>query len=312
MTQTVTAPSLTRGEKLRTALRDRWLYVMLIPGIIYYIIFVYIPMWGALFAFVDYSPAYGLFGSPWVGFKHFNRFFNSRQFSQLFSNTMVISILNLVFYFPAPILLALLLNEMRKEKYKRVLQSVMYLPHFMSAVIVVSMFQLIFSSEGGAINSILNALGFDSISFLTSKAWFRPILMIETIWKEVGWGTIIFMAALAGIDPSLYEAAVVDGANHTQRLWHITLPGIMPTISTLLILRMGSFLNTGFETIMLMQNSLNRSVSEVFDTYVYRVGITDAQYSYSTAIGLFKSVIGLVLVYGSNKLAQKVGQEGIF
>jgi len=312
MTQTVTAPSLTRGEKLRTALRDRWLYVMLIPGIIYYIIFVYIPMWGALFAFVDYSPAYGLFGSPWVGFKHFNRFFNSRQFNQLFSNTMVISILNLVFYFPAPILLALLLNEMRKEKYKRVLQSVMYLPHFMSAVIVVSMFQLIFSSEGGAINSILNALGFDSISFLTSKAWFRPILMIETIWKEVGWGTIIFMAALAGIDPSLYEAAVVDGANHTQRLWHITLPGIMPTISTLLILRMGSFLNTGFETIMLMQNSLNRSVSEVFDTYVYRVGITDAQYSYSTAIGLFKSVIGLVLVYGSNKLAQKVGQEGIF
>lgn len=312
MTQTVTAHSLTRGEKLRTALRDRWLYVMLLPGIIYYIIFVYIPMWGALFAFVDYSPAYGLFGSPWVGMKHFNRFFNSRQFSQLFSNTMVISILNLVFYFPAPILLALLLNEMRKERYKRVLQSVMYLPHFMSAVIVVSMFQLIFSSEGGAINSILNAMGFDSISFLTSKAWFRPILMIETIWKEVGWGTIIFMAALAGIDPSLYEAAVVDGANHTQRLWHITLPGIMPTISTLLILRMGSFLNTGFETIMLMQNSLNRSVSEVFDTYVYRVGITDAQYSYSTAIGLFKSVIGLVLVYGSNKLAQKVGQEGIF
>lgn len=312
MTRTVTAPGLTRGEKFRTALRDRWLYVMLIPGIVYYLIFVYTPMWGALFAFVDYSPAYGLIGSPWAGFKHFSRFFNSRQFGQLFSNTLVISILNLVFYFPAPIILALLLNEMRKEKYKRVLQSVMYLPHFMSAVIVVSIFQLIFSSEGGAINSMLNALGFKSISFLTSKAWFRPILMIETIWKEVGWGTIIFMASLAGIDPSLYEAAVVDGANHKQRLWHITLPSIMPTISTLLILRMGSFLNTGFETIMLMQNSLNRSVSEVFDTYVYRVGITDAQYSYSTAIGLFKSVIGLVLVYGSNKLAQKVGQEGIF
>lgn len=301
-----------RSEKLRTISRERWLYCMLIPGIAYYVIFVYIPMWGTLFAFVDYSPALGLTGSPWMGFSHFARFFGSRQIGQLLSNTMILSLINLVFYFPAPIILALLFNEMTHQSYKRALQSIMYLPHFLSTVIVVSIFRLLFSSENGAVNAILNSLGYESISFLTSKDWFRPLLLLQTIWKEVGWGTIIFMAALSGVDTSLYEAAIVDGANHRQQLWYIALPSILPTVSILLILRMGSFLNTGFETILLMQNSLNQSVSDVFDTYVYRIGITDAQYSYSTAIGLFKSVIGLILVYSSNTLSKKVGQEGVF
>lgn len=293
-------------------MKEKWLYIMLIPGIVYYLIFVYAPMWGVLFAFQDYSPALGMAGSEWVGFKHFIRFFNSKQFGQLFSNTLIIAVINLVFYFPAPIILALMLNEVKNTKFKRSVQSITYLPHFMSAVVVVSIFKMIFSSEDGIINSIILSFGGDKISFLTSTQWFRPLLLLQTVWKEVGWGTIIFLAALSGVDPSLYEAAVVDGAGHTKQLIHITLPAIMPTITILLILRMGSFLNTGFETILLMQNSMNRSVSEVFDTYVYRVGISDAQYSYSTAIGLFKSVIGLVLVYTSNWFAKKLGQEGIF
>lgn len=301
-----------RSEKLRRISKERWLYIMLIPGIAYFLLFVYLPMWGSLFAFMDYSPALGIFGSDWVGLKHFQRFVQSRQFTQLLSNTVILSVLNLVFYFPAPIILALLLNELKNQRFKRAIQSITYLPHFISTVIVVSIFRLIFSSENGLVNAALNAMGYESISFLTSKEWFRPIFLLQTIWKEVGWGTIIFLAALSNVDPSFYEAARVDGATHWQQMWYITLPAIMPTISILFILRMGSFLNTGFETILLMQNSLNRSVSEVFDTYVYRIGINDAQYSYSTAIGLFKSLVGLVLVYSSNLLARKAGQEGIF
>ena len=301
-----------RKEALGKMAKEKWLYFMLIPGIVYYIIFVYLPMWGVLFAFQDYSPAYGVLGSEWVGLKHFARFFNGRQFTLLFTNTMILSLINLVFYFPAPIILSLLLNELTKLKFKKTIQSITYLPHFMSTVVVVSIFRQLFSSEDGIINAILNYLGQDSVTFLTSSFWFRPLILIQTLWKEIGWGTIIFLAALSGINPSLYEAATVDGASHTQRLIHITIPSILPTITILFVLRMGSFLNTGFETILLMQNSLNRSVSDVFDTYVYRVGITDAQYSYSTAIGLFKSTVGLILVYSSNLMAKKLGQEGIF
>jgi len=312
----ITRQTYRETGRLRRTWHDmrkmHWFYFMLIPGIVYYIIFAYIPMWGTLFAFMDYSPFLGIFGSPWVGLKHFEKLFGGRYFGMLLRNTVTLSILDLLFYFPAPILLALLLNELRSNRFKRIVQSVTYLPHFMSAVIVVSIFRNLLSSETGVVNYILNTLGFDTITFLTDPSWFRPIYIVQSIWKEVGWGTIIFMAALCNIDMALYEAAVVDGANRWQQFRNITLPSIMPTVIILLILRIGTFLNTGYETVLLMQNSMNHDVSEVFDTYVYRIGITNGQYSFSTAVGLFKSVVAFILVYSTNLFAKKQGYDGLF
>ncbi|MGI5893882.1 MAG: ABC transporter permease [Candidatus Merdivicinus sp.] len=299
-------------KKWKAIMREKWLYILLIPGIIYFIIFKYVPMSGVLYAFQDYMPASGLFGSPWVGLKHFQRFFASPQFGQLFVNTLVFAVLNLIFYFPYPILLALLLNEVRINWYKRTVQSLVYLPHFLSWVVIASITQQLLTTENGAVNGLLGLLGIEPIPFMLSENWLRPLILIQTMWKEGGWGTIIFLAALAGVDVSLYEAAIVDGAGHWKRLWNITIPAIKPTIVTLLILRMGSFMNTGFEQLFLMTNSMNRSVGDVFDTYVYRMGITGGQFSYSTAVGLFKSIISLILVYTANKLAERAGEEGIF
>ena len=296
---------------LGTMWKDRWMYILLIPGIIYYALFAYKPMWGVFFAFQNYSITRGFWGSAWVGFEHFERFFSSMWFGRLFGNTTILAVLNMVFYFPAPIILALLLNEVKNQLFKRSVQSLTYLPHFLSWVVIVSIFQNLLSIETGPVNTFLRALGMEPVAFLQIPEWFRPLIMLEIIWREIGWGTIIFLAALASVDVELYEAAIVDGANHRDRLWHITLPGIRPTIIVMLILRLGSFMNTGFEQIYLMTNSMNREVAEVFDTYVYRVGIQGGQFSYSTAIGLFKSVIGLALVFLSDKLAKKAGEEGI-
>ncbi|MGI6690978.1 MAG: ABC transporter permease [Christensenellales bacterium] len=291
--------------------KEKWLYILLVPGIIYYVLFVYKPMWSILIAFQNFSITRGIWGSEWVGLKHFERFVTSMWFGTLFRNTVVLAVLNLIFYFPAPIILALLLNELRHQRFKRMIQSLTYLPHFLSWVVIVSMFQQLLTVENGTVNILLNKIGFETVPFLQSTNWFRPVILIQIIWKEVGWGTIIFLAALSGVDVSLYEAAIVDGANHRQQLWHITLPGIRGTIITLLILRMGNFMNTGFEQIYLMTNSMNRDVAEVFDTYVYRLGIGGGQFSYSTAVGLFKSIIGLVLVTVSDRIAKHVGEEGI-
>jgi putative aldouronate transport system permease protein len=301
----------TMQAKLNTMWKDRWMYILLIPGIVYYALFAYKPMWGVFFAFQNYSVTRGFFGSQWVGFEHFQRFFTSLWFGRLFRNTIVLAILNLVFYFPAPIILALLLNELKNQIFKRIVQSLTYLPHFLSWVVIVSIFQNLLTVEGGAVNVFLRSLGVGPVAFLQMPEWFRPLILVEIVWREIGWGTIIFLAALASVDVELYEAAIVDGASHWNRLWHITLPGIRPTIIVMLILRMGNFMNTGFEQIYLMTNSMNRDVAEVFDTYVYRVGIQSGQFSYSTAVGLFKSLIGLSLVVLSDKLAKKLGEEGI-
>jgi putative aldouronate transport system permease protein len=287
------------------------MYILLIPGILYYALFLYKPMWGVFFAFQNYSVTRGFFGSQWVGLEHFQRFFTSMWFGRLFRNTIVLAVLNLVFYFPAPIILALLLNELRNQAFKRIVQSLTYLPHFLSWVVIVSIFQNLLTVEGGAVNLFFRSLGREPVAFLQMPEWFRPLILAEIIWREIGWGTIIFLAALSSVDVELYEAAIVDGASHWDRLWRITLPGIRPTIVVMFILRMGSFMNTGFEQIYLMTNSMNRDVAEVFDTYVYRVGIQSGQFSYSTAVGLFKSVIGLALVLFSDRLAKRVGEEGI-
>lgn len=297
---------------LRRMTRNRWMYLLLLPGLAYFIAFKYVPMWGIVIAFQQYQPFNGIWHSPWIGTDHFERLFGDPLFWRLFRNTIVLAIYNIVFFFPLPIVLALMLNELRKEWFKRTIQTLVYVPHFVSWVVVAGIAQLVFTTEGGMVNEWLVSAGFEKIPFLLSEGWFRPLAVGEVVWKETGWGTIIFLAALAGVDPSLYEAARIDGASRWRQLLHITLPAIRSTIVILLILRLGSFLDTGFEQIFLMVNPMNRSVAEVFDTYVYTIGITQGQYSLSTAVGLFKSVVGLVLVAGANALSRRLGEEGVY
>lgn len=304
--------SLQRSNVLGRLKRDRWMYVLLLPGLLYFLVFKYVPMWGVLLAFKNYQPFTGFWKSEWVGFEHFRLFFENPDFFMLLRNTLLLSFYNLIFFFPAPIVLALLLNEIRLAIFKRTVQTMIYVPHFISMVIVASMTYVFLTTEGGVVNEYIYQYTGTKINFLASPDWFRPLILIQTIWKECGWGTIIFLAALAGVDVEQYEAATVDGASRWRKMWHITLPSIRSTIVILLILRMGHVLDNGFEQIYLMLNPLNREVAEVFDTYVYMMGITQGAFSYSTAVGLFKAVIGVTLVLGTNYLAKKFGQSGLY
>lgn len=301
-----------RKRALRIWRRNRSLYLLALPGIIFFIVFKYVPMWGILIAFQDYSPFSGMLHSPWVGLEHFSRFFSNPDFGLLFRNTMAINLLNLAFFFPLPILLSLLLNEVRSTAYKRFIQSVIYLPHFLSWVIIASLTFLLFAKGEGLVNGLLEAWGWDRIDVLTNPDLFWIMITLQSIWKEMGWGTIVFLAAIAGVDPQLYESARMDGAGRFRQMWHVTLPGIRSVIVILLILRLGDLMDVGFEQIFLMYNGVVSQVAEVFDTYIYRTGIQRGEFSYSTAIGLFKSVTGLVLVLLANRLAKKVGEEGVF
>ena len=300
-------------KKLLIRFRKDWmLYVMLIPGLLYFLIFKYGPMLGLITAFQDYNAMLGWIGSEFVGLKHFKRFFADPKFFQIFRNTLVLAFLNIVVYFPLPIILALLINELKFSRYKNIVQSVLYLPHFVSWVVVAGICMTLFSAESGALTEFVNKLFGREVRVLSEPAFFPALITGQVIWKECGWGTIIFLAALTGVDMQLYEAAKVDGANRRQQMWHITLPAIKSTIVTLLILRMGSFLNTGFEQIFLMLNSMNREVGEVFDTYVYQTAMTNGKISYGSAVGLFKSVVCLILVIVSNRIAKKAGEEGVY
>jgi putative aldouronate transport system permease protein len=291
---------------------DRWLYLMILPGVIYFVIFRYGPIWGVTVAFKDYQPFLGYWKSGWVGLQHFSRLFSEPTFLMLLRNTLVLSLYSLTFFFPLPIVLALLLNETGSLLFKRSVQTLIYVPHFMSWVVIAGISYVMFTTRGGIVNGLLRAWFGVEVPFLTSAAWFRPLIVAQIIWRETGWGTIIFMAALAGVDPQLYEAAYMDGANRWRQLWSITLPSIRSTIVILLILRLGHMLDTGFEQIFLMLNALNRDVGEVFDTYVYQTGIVQGQYGYSAAVGFFKSIVSLALVAGANQAAKRVGEEGIF
>jgi putative aldouronate transport system permease protein len=284
----------------------------MIPGFVYFILFKYVPLWGLIMAFKNYQPYLGLMKSKWVGLAHFQRFFGMPDFWMLFRNTIILGLYNLLVFFPVTIILALLLNEVRKEVFKRFVQTLVYVPHFLSWVVIVGISYVLLTTEGGIINQLVGLFGHKPIEFLTSTAWFRPLIVLQLIWKDAGWGTIIFLAALAGVNLQLYEAARMDGANRFQLLWHVTLPSIRSVIVILFILRLGSFLDLGFEQIFLMLNAVNREVGEVFDTYVYRVGLQQGQFSYSTAVGLFKSVVGLILVLIANKVAKWFGEEGIY
>lgn len=296
----------------RDIVRDKWLYIMLIPGIVYFLVFKYGAMYGLIIAFEDFSPFKGFIKSPFVGLKHFARLINDPAFKKLFVNTLALAVLNIVFYFPAPIILALLLNELRCRWFKNTVQTLLYIPHFISWPVVVSLCYLLFTPEKGFVNQFLAYLGYETINPLMQPSAFRPMVILQEIWKESGWGTIIFLAALSGVNVELYEAATLDGANRFQQFKHITFPAIRSTIITMLILRMGTFMDSGFEQIYLMLNSLNRNVAEVFDTYVYTTGLINGQFSYSTAVGMFKSVISLIMVIGVNKLAKHFGEEGVY
>ena len=285
---------------------------MLLPGILYFIIFKYAPMFGLVMAFQNYQPYLGFFKSEWVGLEHFRRFFSDPSFWMLLKNTLILGLYNIFFYFPLPIVLSLMLNELSSVLYKRVVQTLVYIPHFISWVVVAALTYTFFTTEGGIVNELLVYLGHDKINPMLSLASFRPMIMLQVVWKETGWGTIIFLAAIAGVDPELYTAAEVDGAGRWRKLWHITLPSIRSTIVILLILRLGTFLDTGFEQLMLMVNSMNREVGEVFDTYVYQMGIVGGQFSYTAAVGLFKSVAAFILIVASNSIAKKFGEEGIY
>jgi putative aldouronate transport system permease protein len=292
--------------------QDLFLYLLILPGVLYFLIFKYVPMWGVLISFQNYSPFTGLLHSEWVGFEHFQRFFSNDDFAILFRNTMAINLLSLIFFFPLPILVSLLLNELKVEWFKKTLQSIIYLPHFLSWVIIVGLSFLMLSKDQGVINQVLVSLGYDKVDFLTEPKFFWGLLTLQSIWKELGWGTVIFLAAMSGVDPQLYEAARMDGAGRFRQMWNVTLPGIRNVIIILLILRIGHIMDVGFEQVYLMMNGAVSSVADVFDTYVYRVGIQQGDFSYSTAVGLFKSVVGLLLVIGANRLAKKFGEEGIY
>lgn len=304
------APSLRKSALY--IFKNRWLYGLLVPGLLYFLLFRYVPMWGVLIAFKNYQPFLGFGGSEWVGLEHFSRLVHDPGFSMLLKNTFILAFYNIVFFFPLPIILALLLHEVRQAAVKRLVQTVIYLPHFISWVVVVGIVYVFFTTEDGIINSFLEQAAGLKIPFLTSSDWFRTMIVSQVIWKETGWGTIIFLAALAGADPQLYEAARMDGASRLRLVWHVSLPALRPVIIVLLILQMGKFMDSGFEQIYLMLNEANSDVGEVFDTYVYRVGITKGQFSYSTAVNLFKSLVGLVLIVISNRLAKRFGEQGIY
>ncbi|MDR6551782.1 sugar ABC transporter permease [Paenibacillus qinlingensis] len=292
--------------------RDRMLYLIASPMLLFFLIFKYVPMWGVLIAFKNYTPFVGFAQSPWVGFQHFQRFFSEDSFFLLLRNTLAINVLNLIFFFPLPILLSIMLNEVRLEWVKRIIQSIIYLPHFLSWVIIVGITYLMLSTSSGFVNKLLETFGMDKIDFLTSPEMFWGLLTIQSIWKEVGWGTVIFLAAIASVDTQLFEAARIDGAGRIRQIWHVTLPAIRNVIIILLILRVGHMMDVGFEQVYLMMNGAVSEVADVFDTYVYRSGIQQAQFSYSTAVGLFKSIVGVVLVVITNRLAKKFGEEGIY
>ena len=290
----------------------RELYLMLLLPVIWYILFLYTPMYGIMIAFKDYRAARGIWGSEWIGLEHFKRFFSSFYFGRIVGNTLTINILSLLFGFPFPIFLALLLGELRNGKIRKVLQNVAYIPHFLSAVIVVSIMQLILNPNTGVYNMIRQWFGLPVTNYFASVGAFKPMYIISGIWQNMGWDAILYIAALAGIDTTLYEAASIDGAGRLQKIWHISLPGISSTITIMLLLRCGQIMNIGYEKVLLMQNSLNQASSDVISTYVYRVGILEGNFDYSTAISLFNSVCNILLLLLANAIAKRVNGTSLW
>lgn len=299
------------GGLLDSIRRDKLLYLLLVPGIAYYVIFHYVPMYGVVIAFQKYSIFKGFRASPWVGLANFTQLFSMFGFTRALQNTVILSLLKLCFGFPVPIIVALLLNEVTHLGYKKVVQTAVFLPHFISWIVIAALLYTLLSPSVGILPGVLSALGYDGpiVNLMGSKQHFRQLLVATHVWKEAGFGSIVYIAAISGLDPELYDAASVDGAGKWRKLWHVTLAGIRTTIVMLLILRLGQLLNAGFEQVFALYNPLVYEVSEILDTYVYKIGIVEAQFSLATATGLFKSAIGLCLVFIANLLSRRIDPE---
>ena len=300
----------------KKAIRQDWLrnwklYLMMLPVIAYYIAFCYKPMYGAIIAFKDFSPGLGIWGSDWVGLENFRDFFTGADFRRTLFNTLNISILSIVFGFPAPIILALLINELNSKRYAKLVQTITYMPHFISLVVVCGLIKD-FVSDTGVITSILGLFGVPKTNLLQEPRAFVPIYIISSIWQEIGWGSIIYLAALAGVDQELYEAAAIDGAGRLRQTISVTLPGIAPTIITMFILKLGSVMNVGFEKIILLYQPMTYETADVISSYVYRIGLVDQQYGFSTAVGLFNSVINFALILAANTISRKVNETSLW
>ena len=292
--------------------KHKYMYLMLVPAIVYYVIFCYVPMYGASIAFKDFNPMQGIMKSPWVGFDVFEQLFGMSKFYSVFWNTIRISLIRLIFGFPFPIIVALMLNELRWNRVKRVIQTAIYIPNFISWVVLGGIMTSLLSMDSGIVNGIIKMLGFQPIGFLTDERYFVPTMVVSMIWKTFGWNTIIYLAAMSGIDPQLYEAATVDGANRWQRLLHITLPCIRSTIIVVLITRIGSLMQAGFEQIFVLYHPGVYGTADILDTYVYRMGLQEGKFELASAVGLFKSVVNFILVVIANKTARMMGEEGIY
>ncbi len=313
---------LTKAQRAKRPSKTAWLidhfksewqiYVMLAPAIIWFAIFLYKPMNGLQIAFKDYSIFRGVSGSPWVGWEHFQTLFGSDQFIRAVGNTIKISALNLLFGFPAPIILALMFNEILNATYKKAAQTIVYLPHFISSVIIAGIVITAFSPSAGIVNTILGWFGIDSIYFLTRPEWFRPIFIGTGIWQEAGFGSIVFLAAIAGVNPSLYESAVVDGANRWQMMWKITIPSILPTILIMLIIRIGNIMEVSFELIILLYQPATYQTADVVNTFIYRQGIQGGQYDIAAAAGLFNAVVAFVLVMAANSISKRYSRTSLW
>jgi len=296
---------------LKNLARDKFLWLLVLPGIMWYLLFTYAPMYGLIISFKNFSAFKGIIRSPWVGFLWFEQFFASQFFWRLIRNTLLLNVYNIIFSFPAPIILALMMNEIQSKWYKKTSQTLSYLPHFVSTVVIVGMV-VNFTTPGGIVNKVIEILGGQNLNFMIKPEWFRTLYVGSGIWQSTGWGSIIYLAALSGIDQELYEAAIVDGANKIKQLWYISLPCILPTIIIMLILSLGHILSIGYEKIILMYNSSTYETADVINTYVFRRGIASGEYSFGTAVGLFQSVINFLFVVGANKLSRKVSSVSLW
>ena len=297
---------------LHTMWRQRWLYFLMLPTLIYFVIFKYGPLWNAQIAFKDFKPLLGVTGSPWVGFKHFETFINSFYFTELMTNTIIFSVAKLVLGLPLAVICAIALHEIWFGRFRTFVQTMIYLPHFLSWVIMFGVMLVILSPGNGLLNAIIQRFGGDPIPFLTSPDHFRWVVILSDIWKETGWSTILYLAALLAISPDLYEAAAVDGATPLQRIWYISLPGILPVIVLVTLLRMGHILEAGFNQIFVLYSVPVYSVGDIIDTWVYRQGVLQFQFSLATAVGFFKGVIGLVLILVANRVAKRLAQQSLY
>lgn len=295
----------------KTIWRDRYIWMLVLPGLLYFLIYKYMPMFGIAVAFKDYNLVKGFWESKWVGLKHFRNIFDNPDVGRIFLNTITISLMQILFAFSIPIVLAVMLNEVRRNTVKRTIQTIIYLPHFLSWVVIASI-SFIFLSSEGIVNELLKMFGFNAVNFLANPELFRPLLVGQLVWKEAGWGTIIYLAALTSISQELYEAADMDGAGRFRKIWHVTLPGIRGTIVILFILQLGGILDTSFEQIYLMLNPLVHHVGDVIDTYVYRRGIQNGDFGFTTAVGLLKSVVGFIMIVLANTLARRLGEQGVY